>query len=39
MNGGITITNPVLHCEVEGAGVADYQNWLRLVSGSLSPRC
>ncbi len=29
MNGGVTITSPVLHCEVEGAGVADYQNWLQ----------
>jgi hypothetical protein len=29
LNGGVTITSPVLHCEVEGAGVADYQNWLQ----------
>jgi hypothetical protein len=28
MNGGVTVTSPILHCEVEGAGVYDYQNWL-----------
>ena len=27
-NGGTTVTAPVLHCEVEGAGVSDFQNWL-----------
>ena len=29
MNGGVTVTSPVLHCEVEGAGVADYRDWLQ----------
>jgi hypothetical protein len=29
MNGGATMTSPVLHCEVEGAGVHDYLNWLQ----------
>jgi hypothetical protein len=29
LNGGATVTSPVLHCEVEGAGVYDYQNWLQ----------
>jgi hypothetical protein len=28
-NGGATVTSPVLHCEVEGAGVHDYRSWLQ----------
>jgi hypothetical protein len=31
MNNGVTITSPVLHCEVEGAGIADYQKWLQVT--------
>jgi hypothetical protein len=30
-NGGVTITSPVLHCEIEGAGVWDYSNWLLVL--------
>jgi hypothetical protein len=30
-NGGATVTSPVLHCEVEGGGVQDFQNWLQAL--------
>jgi hypothetical protein len=30
-NGGATVTSSILHCEVEGAGVYDYSNWLLVL--------